>query len=192
MLGCFFVFSHPAWSLFGITKTSAWLGWVVLTGERSIHQISGFAYLDYRATWCRINLLFLFLSHCFLIWLKIVVIYSLCGFVAHLLLSILMNSFHYIVLLFVRSPSLQADSISLLPAREINERKQTITRELQLSFAVKSVVRVSLFCSLDSSETSTKNNKGNLRKVLCLLVCTRFDSRAYAWKKIKVVTPALL
>jgi len=28
-------------------------------------------------------------------------------------------------------PSLQADSISLLPAREINERKQTIIRELQ-------------------------------------------------------------
>ena len=99
---------------------------------------------------------------------------------------------HYINLLTVRSLSLQADSVLPLPAREINERKQTITRELQLSFAVKSVVRVSLFCSLDSSEASTKNNKGNLRKVLCLLVCTRFASRAYAWKKIKVVTPALL
>ena len=90
------------------------------------------------------------------------------------------------------SPSLQADSVLLLPAREINERKQNIMRELQVSVTVKSVVRVSLFCSLDSSETSTKNNKGNLQKVLCLLVCTRFASRAYAWKKIRVVTPALL
>ena len=65
MLCLFFTFCHPVWSLLGITKTSAWLGWIVLTGERRVHQISRFAYLDYHATWCRINLLFLFLSHCF-------------------------------------------------------------------------------------------------------------------------------
>ena len=107
------------------------------------------------------------------------------------IIYILMNSL-YKLPNRLPSPPLQADSALPLPAWEINERKQTITRELQLSFVVKSVVRVSLFCSLDSSETSTKNNKGNLRKVLCLLVCTRFASRAYAWKKIRVVTPALL
>ena len=65
MLGRFFVFRHPAWGLLCITKDSTWLGWVVLTGVRRVHQISGFAYLDYHATWCRIILLFLFLSHCF-------------------------------------------------------------------------------------------------------------------------------
>ena len=65
MLCLFFTFCHPVWSLLGITRGSAWQGWVVLTGERRIHQISGFACLEYHATWCRINLLFLFLSHCF-------------------------------------------------------------------------------------------------------------------------------
>ena len=49
------------------------------------------------------------------------------------------------------SPPLQADSISLLPAREINKRKQTITRELQVSFVVKSMLKTSLFCLLNSS-----------------------------------------
>ena len=107
------------------------------------------------------------------------------------IIYILTNSF-FILSDCLPSPSLQADSALPLSAREINERKQNIMRELQLSVTVKSVIRVSLFCSLDSSETSTKNNKGNLRKVLCLLVCTRFASRAYAWKKIRVVTPALL
>ena len=65
MLCLFFTFCHPVWSLLGITKTSAWLGWIVLTGVRRVHQISGFAYLDYHATGCRIILLFLSFSHCF-------------------------------------------------------------------------------------------------------------------------------
>ena len=90
------------------------------------------------------------------------------------------------------SPSLQADSISLLPAWEINERKQTIIRELQLLVTVKSVLKTFLFCLLYSLGKDTKKNKGNLRKVLCLLGCTPRFARAYAWKKIRVVTPALL
>ena len=90
------------------------------------------------------------------------------------------------------SPSLQADSILLLPAREINERKQTIIRELQLLVTVKSVLKTFLFCLLYSLGKDTKKNKGNLRKVLCLLGCTPRFARAYAWKKIRVVTPALL
>ena len=90
------------------------------------------------------------------------------------------------------SPSLQADSISLLPAREINERKQTITRELQLSFAVKLVLKTSLFCLLYSSQMGTKKRtKETSWSPLFTTVTPRF-ARAYAWKKIRVVTPALL
>ena len=54
------------------------------------------------------------------------------------------------------SPSLRADSVLPLPAREINERKQTIIRELQLFFVIKSVLKTSLFCFLNSSQTDTK------------------------------------
>ena len=54
------------------------------------------------------------------------------------------------------SPPLQADSALPLPAREINERKQTITRELQVSFVVKSMLKTSLFCFLDSLQMDTK------------------------------------
>ena len=56
----------------------------------------------------------------------------------------------------LHAPSLQADSISLLPAREINERKQTITRELQVSSTVKSMLKTSLFCFLDSLQMNMK------------------------------------
>ena len=56
----------------------------------------------------------------------------------------------------LHASSLQADSVLPLPAREINERKQTIIRELQLSFVIKSVLKTSLFCFLDSSQTGTK------------------------------------
>ena len=78
------------------------------------------------------------------------------------------------------SPSLQADSALPLPAREINERKQNIMRELQLLVTVKSMLKTSLFSLLDSSQKDTKKNKGNLRKVLCLLGCTPCFARAYA------------
>ena len=82
MLCLFFTFCHPVWSLLGITKTSAWLGWIVLTGVRRVHQISGFAYLDYHATWCRIILLFLFLSHCFFDLIKnSCYLFYRCGFI---------------------------------------------------------------------------------------------------------------
>ena len=56
----------------------------------------------------------------------------------------------------LHASSLQADSVLPLPAREINERKQTIIRELQLSFTVISVLKTFLFCFLDSSQTGTK------------------------------------
>ena len=73
------------------------------------------------------------------------------------------------------SPPLQADSISLLPAREINERKQTITRELQLSFAVKLVVNTVLFCLLDSSQKDMKKRtKETPRSPLFTRVTLRF------------------
>jgi len=73
------------------------------------------------------------------------------------------------------SPLLQADSTLLLPAREINERKQTITRELQVSFAVKSMLKTSLFCFLDSSQKDTKKRtKETPRSPLFTRVTTRF------------------
>ena len=65
-------------------------------------------------------------------------------------------------------PSLQADSISLLPAQEINERKLTIIRELQLFVTVISVLKTFLFCFLDSSQMGTKSEQRKLREVLCL------------------------
>ena len=156
MLCRFFAFSHPAWSLLGITKTSTWLGWVVLTGVRRVHQISGFAYLDYHATWCRIILLFLFLSHCFFDLIKNSCYCSIdVALLRHLYIYILTNSLS-IPLNRLHAPSLQADSVLPLPAREINERKQTIIRELQLLVTVISVLKMFLFCFLDSSQTGTK------------------------------------
>ena len=130
---------------------------LVLARERRIHEISRFAYLDYHATWCRIILLFLFLSHCFFdliknscyllsMWLLFVTFY-----IINILITLSSISLNRLLL-----PSLQADSISLLPAREINKRKQTIIRELQLSVTVISVLKTSLFCFLDSSQTGTK------------------------------------
>ena len=56
----------------------------------------------------------------------------------------------------LHAPPLQADSALLLPAREINERKQTITRELQVSSTVKSMLKTSLFCFFNSSQKDTK------------------------------------
>ena len=66
------------------------------------------------------------------------------------------------------SPSLQADSTLPLPAREINERKQNIMRELQLLVTVKSMLKTSLFFLLDSSQMDTKSEQRKLRKVLSL------------------------
>ena len=106
--------------------------------------------------------------------IKIVVIYSLCGFVAHLLLYIswlLYTSWrtHYLSFMVAYPlPSLQADSISLLPTQEINERKQTIIRELQLFVTLISVLKTFLFCFLDSSQMGTKSEQRKLREVLCL------------------------
>ena len=130
--------------------------WPVLTWERRVHQISGFAYLNYRTLWCRIILLFLFLSHCFFDLIKnscyLLSMWLRCSpFIIYILITLLSIPPNRLP-----SPSLQADSISLLPAREINERKQTITRELQLSFVIKSVLKTFLFCFLDSSQTGTK------------------------------------
>ena len=84
------------------------------------------------------------------------------------------------ILITLSSLPLQADSALPLPAREINERKQNIMRELQLLVTVKSMLKTSLFSLLDSSQKDTKKNKGNLRKVLCLLGCTPCFARAYA------------
>ena len=183
MLGCFFAFCHPTWSLLGITGGSAWLGWIVLTGVRRVHQISGFAYLDYHATWCRIILLFLFLSHCFFDLIKnscYLLSMWLCR--SPFIIYILINSLS-IPLNRLPSSPLQADSILLLPAREINERKQTIIRELQLSFVIKSVLKTFLFCFLDSSQTGTKKRtKETPRSPLFTGVTARF-ARAYARRK---------
>ena len=71
------------------------------------------------------------------------------------IIYILMNSL-YRFLNRPFSPPLQADSALPLPAREINERKQTITRELQVLVTVKSELKTSLFCFLDSSQKDTK------------------------------------
>ena len=157
MFGRFFAFRHPAWSLLGITKTSAWLGWVVLTRVRRVHQISGFAYLDYHATWCRINLLFLFLSHCFFDLIKnSCYLFYRCGFIKSPFIYIHLDNLLSWFSDYLFALPLQADSIPLLPAWEINERKQIIMRVLQLLVTVKSVLKTSLFCFLDSSQMDTK------------------------------------
>ena len=92
----------------------------------------------------------------------------------HLYIYILMNSL-FILSDCLPSPSLQADSTLLLPAREINERKQTIIRELQLSFVIKSMLKTSLFCFLDSSQMDTKKRtKETPWSPLFTRVTTRF------------------
>ena len=176
MLCCFFAFSHPTWSLLCITKGSAWLGWVVLTGVRRIHQISVFAYLDYRATWCRIILLFLFLSHCFFDLIKnscylLSIMWLCCSpFIIYILINLSSISPNRPF-----PPPLQADSISQLPAREINERKQIIMRVLQLLVTVKVVLKTFLFCFLDSSQTDTKKRtKETPRSPVFTSVTARF------------------
>ena len=176
MLGYFFAFSHPAWSLLGITRGSAWLSWVVLTGVRRVHQISGFAHLEYHATWCRIILLFLFLSHCFFDLIKnSCYLFYKCGFITPPLYIHPDKLIIYPFWLPALLPPLQADSISQLPAREINERKQTIIRELQWIIVVKSVLKTFLFCFLDSSQTDTKKRtKETPRSPLFTSVTTRF------------------
>ena len=148
---------------------------LVLARVRRVHQISGFAYLDYHATWYRIILLFLFLSHCFFDLIKNSCYCSLdVASLRHLYIYILMNSL-FILSDCLPSPSLQADSISLPPAREINERKQTIIRELQLLVTVISVLKMFLFCFLDSSQTGTKKRtKETPRSPLFTTVTPRF------------------
>ena len=84
-------------------------------------------------------------------------------FIIYILITLL-----FISLNRLHAPSLQADSVLPLPAREINERKQTIIRELQLSVTVKSVPKMSLFCFLYSSGMDTKSEQRKLREVLCL------------------------
>ena len=129
--------------------------WAVLTWERRIHKVSCFAHLDYHTTWCRIILLFLFLSHCFFDLIKNSCYCSIdVALLCHLYIYILTNSL-FILSDCLPSP-LQADSVLPLPAREINERKQTIIRELQLFITVSSVLKTFLFCFLDSSQTGTK------------------------------------
>ena len=149
--------------------------WPVLTWERRVHQISGFAYLNYRTLWCRIILLFLFLSHCFFDLIKNSCYCSLyVASSSHLYIYILTNSL-FILSDCLPSPSLQADSVLPLPAREINERKQTIIRELQLLVTVKSVLKTFLFCFLDSSQTGIKKRtKETPRSPLFTMVTPRF------------------
>ena len=176
MLCLFFTFCHPVWSLLGITKTSAWLGWIVLTGERRIHEISHFAHLDYHATWCRIILLFLSFSHCFFDLIKnscylLSIMWLRCSpFIIYILITL-----SFIPLNRLHVPPLQANSALPLPAREINERKQTITREFQWIIVVKSVPKTFLFCFLDSLQTGTKKRtKETPRSPLFTRVTTRF------------------
>ena len=128
----------------------------VLAWERRVHQISGFAYSNYRTLWCRITLLYLLFSHNFFDLIKNSCYCSIdVALLCHLYIYILTNSL-FILADCLPPPPLQADSILLLPAREINERKQTITRELQWIIVVKSVLKTFLFCFLDSSQTGTK------------------------------------
>ena len=143
---------------------------LVLARERSSHKTSFFTHVCYLALWRMIDFSF-FCFHHLLDLIKIVVIYSLCVALLLTFYSIHPNN----PLNRLPSPSLQADSISLLPAREINERKQNITRELQVSFVVKSMLKTSLFCFLDSSQTGTKKRtKETPRSPLFTRVTTRF------------------
>ena len=60
------------------------MSWVVLARKRGSHKISFFTHVCYQALWCMIDFSFFCFHHLFDL-IKIVVIYSLCGFVAHLL-----------------------------------------------------------------------------------------------------------
>ena len=72
---------------------AAMMSWPVLTGERRIHKVSCFAHLDYHTTWCRIILLFLFLSHCFFDLIKNSCYCSIdVALLCHLYIYILTNS----------------------------------------------------------------------------------------------------
>ena len=192
MLCRFFAFRHPAWSLLGITKASAWLGWVVLTGVRRVHQISGFAYLNYYATWCRIILLFLFLSHCFFDLIKNSCYCSIdVALLRHLYIYILTNSLFILSDCLPSPPSTGRQHITAACLKHWWVKTKLI-RELQWIIVIKSVLKTSLFCFLDSSQTGTKRRtKETPRSPLFTTVTPRF-ARAYAWKKIRVVTPALL
>ena len=128
---------------------------VVLTWERSNHKTSFFTHVCYLALWCIIDFSFFCFHHLFDL-IKNSVSCSLdVAYCLPFIIYILTNSL-YRPPSCLFSPPLQADSALLLPAREINERKQTITRELQLSFAVKPVLKTSLFCLFNSSQMDTK------------------------------------
>ena len=71
----------------------------------------------------------------------------------------------------------------LLPAREINERKQTITRELQVSSTVKSMLKTSLFCLLDSSQKDMKKRTKETPKSPLFTGGTARFARTYAGRK---------
>ena len=146
------------------------MSWVVLARERGSHKISFFTHVCYLALWHKIDFSFFCFHHLFDL-IKIVVIYSL-----YVALSL---TFYYIhpnnPPNRLPSPSLQADSTLSLPAREINERKQTITRELQVSFVVKPVLKTFLFCLLNSSQMDTKKRtKETPKSPLFTRVTTRF------------------
>ena len=148
MLGCFFAFSHPAWIRLAGLGCADWgkkcpsNKWFRLLG------LSCNVVQNKPSFLVSFSLLFdLIKNSCY------------CSIdvasLRHLYIYILTNSL-FILSDCLPSPSLQADSISLLPAREINERKQTIIRELQLLVTVISVLKTFLFCFLDSSQTGTK------------------------------------
>ena len=147
---------------------------LVLAWERGSHKTSFFTHLCYLALWRKIDFSFFCFHHLFDL-IKIVVIYSLYVALSLTFIIYILITLSSIPLNHLPSPSLQADSISLLPAREINERKQTITRELQVSFAVKSILKTSLFCFLDSLQMNTKKRtKETPRSPLFTSVTPRF------------------
>ena len=151
------------------------MSWVVLTWKRSNHKISFFTHVCYLALWRMIDFSFFCFHHLFDL-IKIVVIYSLYVWLycSLFIIYILTNSL-YRPLNRLPSPSRQADSTLPLPAREINERKQNIMRELQVSFAVKLMLKTSLFCLLNSSQTNTKKRtKETSRSPLFTRVTLRF------------------
>ena len=87
-----FVFVPWNWSLC-TWNSSAMMRWPVLAWERRVHQISGFAYSNYRTLWCRITLLYLLFSHNFFDLIKNSCYCSIdVALLCHLYIYILTNS----------------------------------------------------------------------------------------------------
>ena len=144
------------------------MSWPVLTGERRIHKVSCFAHLDYHTTWCRIILLFLFLSHCFFDLIKNSCYCSIdVALLCHLYIYILTNS------LFILADCLplplykQTAYHCCLPEKSTRENKLLSENYNYLSRSFQCLKRP-YFAFLTARKRAQKSEQRKLREVLCL------------------------